>query len=100
MNFCFVSLQVGSKGLLKWTNLIAELVLAGFTKVQFRTHSLVELFGAITSLFTIVKDKNESSNILNNDLLLISNRLTIGICFLTQILVNQPFKKAISNSSD
>ena len=46
MNFCFVSLQVGSKGLLKWTNLIAELVLAGFTKVQFRTHSLVELFGA------------------------------------------------------
>ena len=34
--------------------------------------SSVKLFSDDTSLFTIVKDKNESANILNNDLLLIS----------------------------
>ena len=31
------------------------------------------LFAEDTSLFAIVKDKNESPNVLNNDLLLISN---------------------------
>ena len=34
--------------------------------------SSVKLFADDTSLFTIVKDKNESANTLNNDLLLIS----------------------------
>ena len=34
--------------------------------------SNVKLFADDTSLFTIVKDKNESASILNNDLLLIS----------------------------
>ena len=34
--------------------------------------SNVKLFADDTSLFTIVKDKNESSNTLNNDLMLIS----------------------------
>ena len=38
-------------------NLTAELVLAGVPRVQFRTYSLVKLFGDGTSLFTIVKDK-------------------------------------------
>ena len=36
-------------------NLTAELVLAGVPKVQFRTHSLVKLFGNGTSLYTIVR---------------------------------------------
>ena len=35
-------------------------------------NSKVKLFADDTSLFTIVKDKNESSNIINNDLLEIS----------------------------
>ena len=34
--------------------------------------SNVKLFADDTSLFTIVKDKNESANVLSNDLLLIS----------------------------
>ena len=34
--------------------------------------SSIKLFADDTSLFTIVKDKNESANTLNNDLLLIS----------------------------
>ena len=34
--------------------------------------SSAKLFADDTSFFTIVKDKNESANILNNDLLLIS----------------------------
>ena len=34
--------------------------------------SSVKLFAEYTSLFTIVKDENESSNALNNDLSLIS----------------------------
>ena len=34
--------------------------------------SNVKLFADDTSLFTIVKGKNESANVLNNDLLLIS----------------------------
>ena len=34
--------------------------------------SNVKLFADDTSLFTIVKDKNESTNIINNDLLQIS----------------------------
>ena len=34
--------------------------------------SNVKLFADDTSLFTIVKDKNESADVLNNDLLLIS----------------------------
>ena len=34
--------------------------------------SNVKFFAGDTSLFTIVKDKNESANVLNNDLLLIS----------------------------
>ena len=33
--------------------------------------SNVKLFADDTSLFTIVKDENESTNVLNNDLLLI-----------------------------
>ena len=37
-----------------------------------RLKSNVKLFADDTSLFTIVKDKNESANILNNDLSLIS----------------------------
>ena len=35
--------------------------------------SNAKLFPEDTSPFTVVKDKNESSNFLNNDLLLISN---------------------------
>ena len=36
--------------------------------------SNVKLFADDTSLFTVVKDKNESANILNNDLQSISTR--------------------------
>ena len=36
--------------------------------------SNAKLFADDTSLFTIVKDENESANVLNNDLLLISKR--------------------------
>ena len=49
--------------------------------------SNVKLFADDTkSLFTIVKDKNEKTNIINNDL------LQIGKSFLTQILTNRPKK--------
>ena len=48
----------------------------------------VKLFADDTSLFTIVKDKNESANTLNNDLLLI-NGLINGKYFLIQILANR-----------
>ena len=34
--------------------------------------SNAKLFADVTSLFTVVKDKNESANVLNNDLILIS----------------------------
>ena len=42
------------------------------TIYQMNLTSSVKLFDDDSSLFTIVKDKNESANIANNDLLLIS----------------------------
>ena len=52
--------------------------------------SSAKLFADDTSLLTIIKDKNESANTLNNDLLLISyNGLIFGKCFLIQILANR-----------
>ena len=40
--------------------------------LQNKSKSNVKLFADDTSFFTIVKDKNESANIINNDLLQIS----------------------------
>ena len=55
--------------------------------------SNAKLFADDTSLFTIVKDKNESADVLNNDLLLISKwAYDWKILFLTQTLRN-PRKK-------
>ena len=51
--------------------------------------SNVKLFADDTSLFSIVKDKNESANILSNDLAQISKWAIIGKCFLIQILPSQ-----------
>ena len=48
------------------------LFLAYINDLQNELKSFVKLFADDTSLFTIVKDKNESANTLNNDLLLIS----------------------------
>ena len=48
--------------------------------------SNAKLFADDTSLFTIVKDKQESADVLSNDLSLISKWALIGKCFLTQIL--------------
>ena len=53
--------------------------------------SNVKLFAGDTSRFTIVTDENESTNVLNNDLLS-SDWLITGKCFSKQILVNQPKK--------
>ena len=59
--------------------------------------SNAELFADDTSLFTIVKDKNESVNILKDDLQLILNWPINGECSLTQIQKTCPrsiiFKK-------
>ena len=56
-----------------------------------------ELFADDTSLFTIVKDKNESVDILKDDLQLILNWPINGECSLTQIQKTCPrsiiFKK-------
>ena len=50
----------------------------------------VKLFVDDASLFIVVKDKNESANVLNNDLNSQSlHGLVIGKCFLIQILVNR-----------
>ena len=51
--------------------------------------SNAKLFADATSLFTIVKDKNESSNTLNNDLSLIWKWAFSWKMLLIQILVNQ-----------
>ena len=48
--------------------------------------STLKLFADDASLFTFVKDKNESANTLHNDLMLISK------CFLIQIPVTLPKK--------
>ena len=48
------------------------LFLIYFNDLRNELKSNVKLFVNDTSLFTIVKDKNESSNTLNNDLMLIS----------------------------
>ena len=53
--------------------------------------SNAELFADETSLFTIVKDKNESSNILNDDLQLISSW-----AYKWKMLFNPDPKKGIS----
>ena len=50
--------------------------------------SNAKLFADDTSLFTIVKDKNESRNILNNDLRRFLPWPSIGKCSLTQIQKN------------
>ena len=52
--------------------------------------SNVKLFANDTSLFTIVKDKNESANTLSNDLMLISKWAYNWKMILTQIPVNLP----------
>ena len=52
----------------------------------------LKLYADDTSLFTIVRDKNESANILNNDLLSISRWVYYGKRFLIQILANRPKK--------
>ena len=51
--------------------------------------SSAKLFADGTSLFTIVKDKNESANTFNNDLLLISKWVYYWKCFLILILANR-----------
>ena len=55
--------------------------------------SNVKLFADDTSIFTIVKDINESTSILNNDLFLISKWVITGKCFLIHILPNRLKKK-------
>ena len=52
--------------------------------------SNIKLFSDDTFPFTIVKDKNISANMLNNDLDESLNGLIIGKCFLIQILANLP----------
>ena len=52
--------------------------------------SNIKLFSDDTFPFTIVKDKNISANMLNNDLDESLSGLIIGKCFLTQILANLP----------
>ena len=54
--------------------------------------SQTKLFADDTSLFTIVKDRNESANILRKTYYQFLSGLTIGKCFSTQTLVNQPKK--------
>ena len=51
--------------------------------------SNIKLFADDTSLFTIEKDINESTSILNNDLLLISKLTYNWKMFLIQILPKQ-----------
>ena len=78
-----ITCQEGSNGFFKWTNLIVETSDSRYSQGSIPLFFLIyindslnklksnaKLFAEGTSLFTIVKDKNESSNILNNDLLL------------------------------
>ena len=65
--------------------------------------SNVKHFADDTYLFTVVKDKNESANIINNDLFLISKWTYNWNWFLNQILKTSPrgyiFKKKQSPNS-
>ena len=59
-------------GVLQGSTLGPLLFLIYINDLSSKMKSNAKLFADDTSLFTIVKDKNESGNILNNDLFLIS----------------------------
>ena len=66
------SLRLLLAGVLQGSTLGALLFLIYINDLSSKMKSNAKLFADDTSLFTIVKDKNESGDILNNDLFLIS----------------------------